>query len=234
MILVRVYARDVRISTEPVIPEEQAEALCRALLAYDSTKAKLHLQIEEDTIVDQRLIYRCYLTGPAEITDAQGNRATRDMMVEILVDAVTGDVIDAGGGDWSPRNIATPLTRPLRLRRRVVFRDEHIHLLRGPIVREQHALISKQLFEALGAKVTLQKDTGTLVLEKADDPLTDRVGSRDGTADGQAIQLPVAPEMLHDTPYLPASLVTHLLGMPVRWDAEHNCLYIDCKGEGNG
>jgi len=229
IVMYRADSCEPTVSTTPGVTREQVEQTCRALLRQELSKVRIDLQLDQDTLGDQRLSYLCHLHGPVEVTGPDGAKTTRDILTVMSVDAGSGEVLTFGG-DWRLRGLTPPLTRPVPTSPRVVFRGEQIWLFKPPVVRGANVLLSKLLFEGLGAKIAFDEASGELVLEKAEDPIVCKVGSLDATQDGDPFQLPVPPEVVNGHPYLPVVLVTRLLGMPVRWDAEKDRLYIDCEG----
>ncbi|NCO94758.1 MAG: hypothetical protein COZ06_28835 [Armatimonadetes bacterium CG_4_10_14_3_um_filter_66_18] len=224
------WQRQVHVPTVPLVTREEAERAARAILAYPTGNVTGGPMLEEDTLGDQRLIYALELSGRAEVTDPALDKVVREMETPVDVDAITGEVCNVALGDWSLTFQKPPLTRPYRSGPHLLFQGEYIHLIRKPIVRGEHVLISKILLEGIGAKIAFEEASGKLVLEKAADPIVCTVGSLDATQDGVPFQLPVPPETVNGHPYLPVVLVTRLLKMPVRWNAEKDRLYIDCEG----
>jgi len=230
VLLYSAFYRDLALDAAPAIKLEDAIAAARRLIAYAITTSRGDLLVEQDALGDQCLAYTVYLTGPVELPAAGGGKATRQRTVPVTVDAQTGEVLHVYMGDWSLTTERPPLTRPFRSGPFVKFRHHGVELIKRPMVRGEHVLISRLLFEGLGAKIAFEEASGKLVLEKAADPIVCTVGSLDATQDGEPFQLPVPPEVVNGHPYLPVVLVTRLLGMPVRWDAEKDRLYIDCEG----
>ena len=221
---------EVAIGTTSSLSQAAAWEGAKALLGYPVGRFTASLTVEEDAVGDQRLVYMIHATGEARIATDPGREVLRNMVTPMLVDALTGEVVSVFWGDWSSLGRKPPLTRPIRAGPYVTFRGHHVRLIRKPLTRHEHVLISKILLEGIGAKIAFEEASGKLVLEKAADPIVCTVGSLDATQDGEPFQLPVPPEVVNGHPYLPVVLVTRLLGMPVRWDAEKDRLYIDCEG----
>jgi hypothetical protein len=87
----------------------------------------------------------------------------------------------------------------------------------------------RDIFEALGAKITWDDTTKTVTAKKADVVITYKIGSLTGNRNNEIIQIPVPGKLVEGTTMIPIRFVGEALGTIVGWDEHSQTVFISSK-----
>ncbi|MGG1554521.1 stalk domain-containing protein [Paenibacillus ferrarius] len=122
---------------------------------------------------------------------------------------------------------ADPATSPS------VFLDGH--LLRfetPPIIENGYSLVPlRTIFEAEGAKVIWDANTGTVTASKNDIVLTYRVGDQIAYKNKELIEMPIAGKIIDGTTMIPLRIISETLGNLVQWHDYSRSITISTANE---
>ncbi len=234
------YYPSITISMTARTTKEEAMDKIKSLSEVPLEAVRIYPYVHQDAIGEQILFYDSAIEWNAEYTDLDGTRKMRKAKMHIDFSTNTMKQNDYPGYDLDAmrpelKRKMGPLRPEVPMAVGVTFDGHGVILYTPPLARKRAVLVSKELFEALGGKVTWNKDTGEIVVEKGDDPVVLHVGSKVAMLDDKKTEMEVAPEMhkdyrkdpVEDRLFIPTSLIQSILGMKVKWDEKAWTLSID-------
>ncbi len=101
-----------------------------------------------------------------------------------------------------------------------------------PQIIEGRTLVPvRAIFEALGANVTWQQATSTVIATRSGTTVTLQVGNNEALKNTEKILLDVPPVNIKGRVMVPLRFVSEAFGAYVTWDGEHNTVRISNKAE---
>lgn len=114
----------------------------------------------------------------------------------------------------------------------VKVNGQAIYFDQPPQIIEGRTLVPvRAIFEALGANVTWQQETGSVVASRSGTTVTLQVGNKQALKDTDRIYLDVPPQIIGNRVLVPLRFVGESFGAYVSWDGEHNTVRISNKAD---
>lgn len=122
--------------------------------------------------------------------------------------------------------VASAQTVTVRVNGQVISFDQ------PPVIVEGRTLVPvRAIFEALGANVTWQGETNTVLATRGQVKISLQVGNKNALKNMEKITLDVPPMIIKNRVLVPLRFVSESLGAHVSWDGEQNTIRISTSAE---
>jgi hypothetical protein len=234
------YFPFITISVTPRRTKNEAMEMIKSFFDISLDAVRIYPYVHTDAIGEQILFYDSVVEYTQETTDLDGKPNTRKGQMDVNVPANSLKHGDYPGYDVD----ALPAEHKRKFANMigevpevigVSFNGHDVKLYTPPVFRKRAVLISKDLFEALGGKVTWNQNTGEIVVQKGNDPAVLYVDSKKALLNDRKVEVEAAPEVhkdyrrdpLEDRLFIPSSLIASVLGMKVKWNEKAWTLFIE-------
>ena len=101
-----------------------------------------------------------------------------------------------------------------------------------PVMIDNRVLVPmRAIFESLGANVSWDNSTNTVMAKKGDTVVSLTIGNEKANVNGNDVELDVAPTLVNDRTMVPVRFVSETLGADVSWDDSTNTVIIESETE---
>lgn len=111
---------------------------------------------------------------------------------------------------------------------KVIVRDEPVIFDYAPVIVNGRTMIpARAVFEKIGADVSWESDTRSVVIEKDGKKIILSIGNNVATSNGESKILDSAPEIINGRTVVPIRFIAEELGMEVTWIDESKTILLD-------